>query len=305
MSVAYVRNPRRPVGVADELESFFHALLHHAVRYLRHTFCKRVTPFIIDYFDTFQQVDENETRCSSTKIRAVTDGGIYADNKLLKFECAPGDPQHPLNELLKEWLVLFTARYGIFAQEYDELAESQAAANRLAGASSRAQKKIPGRRAFPAGEFAKSSRKRPNRVRLTPGDAAAAKATAEMKELAAKLEEHSETIDIFEDHLGEDSDSDDDEQDEQEGKKDEEKSLWPTDDVVPDQLKSSYNPKKQFAAAKSGMMTNLTTGRVSTSSKRPRTDTSVDTASGSVPATNAPQSPSNRPLAWPLVRFRR
>lgn len=260
---------------------------------------------MIDYFDTFQQVDENETRCSSTKIRAVTDGGIYADNKLLKFECAPGDPQHPLNELLKEWLVLFTARYGIFAQQYDELAKSQAAANRLAGVSSHAQKKIPGRRAFPAGEFAKSSRKRPNRVRLTPGDAAAAKATAEMKELAAKLEEHSETIDIFEDHLGEDSDSDDDGEDGEEEKEEEEKSLWPTDDVVPDQLKSTYNPKKQLAAAKSGMMTNLTTGRVSTSSKRPRTDTSVDTASGSVPATNAPQSPSNRPLAWPLVRFRR
>ncbi|OJT11704.1 hypothetical protein TRAPUB_11766 [Trametes pubescens] len=295
MSVAYVRDPGRPVAIADELESFFHVLLHHSIRYLGHSFHDTVTSFIIDYFDTFQRFRDNTTRCSMAKVRAVTDGRISIDDQVLEFNPEVDSKgklqQHPLNDLLKKWLVLFNARYDLFEQQRRELRASRAVTNLSpGGASSRVEAEEDVEdlaSAFPVGEFPDIVTTRYSLIDLdTPDDdAASAEATvARMKaENAAELEDHIKTIKIFENYI--------------------KTRQWPLHDVVADQLDSTYNPKKQFAAAKSAMMVNVTSGHTSTLSKRARTDTSTDVASGSRPTTTT-QSPPHREPMWPLIKFR-
>lgn len=277
MSAAYVRDPQRPVSIPDELESFFHVLLHHSVRYMRHSFHNNATSFIINYFDTFQQFDNEATRCSFAKVHAVTYGDISVDEKPLVFETDLKDPvtEHPLNALLRDWLQLYKARYSLLKQQRNELRASKAAANRPANdTTTNVQASEDSDDELFDADYPKAPSKQKSQRPV--GNAVASKAAdAETMAKAAKLEAHSETIDIFDAHL--------------------EKLRWPKNDVVGDQLQD-YNPKKHFAAAKSVMMTNLATGRVSTSSKRVKHDHNDAVASGSEPApapTSQPTGPQN------------
>ncbi|RPD55649.1 hypothetical protein L226DRAFT_449507, partial [Lentinus tigrinus ALCF2SS1-7] len=51
-SVYILSNPKKPMEIADEIESIFHVTLYNSLCYLRHT-CKSLRDTMSDYFDHF------------------------------------------------------------------------------------------------------------------------------------------------------------------------------------------------------------------------------------------------------------
>ncbi|OJT13253.1 hypothetical protein TRAPUB_10188 [Trametes pubescens] len=269
MSVSYVRNPSLPVGVADELESFLHVLVYYGVRYLRHTLEGAVTMFIIDYFDTFQVLNGDKTRCSSSKINAVTHGVICVDESVLKFKTEKGSLDHPLNELLQRWLSLFVARYRTISPEDGALAAPKV---KDAQTTRRPLPRVQELEAIMGGYLHNSEVLEevlpihPIVAAVTANDAVT---VAEWAKRAKVLDTHKETEAILRNSL--------------------KASEWPLaeDDVVKDQLSKGYNPKRHFAVRKSTMVSGstLASGYVS-AAKRAKLDAGAAGASRSTPATS-------------------
>ncbi|EIW54502.1 uncharacterized protein TRAVEDRAFT_88385, partial [Trametes versicolor FP-101664 SS1] len=75
LSVFAHHEPEKTILVPDELESFFHALLYMAIRFLPHN-CQNVGAFIHDYFEDYLQVSNGDYRCGPAKKRAINVGHI-------------------------------------------------------------------------------------------------------------------------------------------------------------------------------------------------------------------------------------
>ncbi|TBU51851.1 hypothetical protein BD310DRAFT_278720 [Dichomitus squalens] len=112
MSVAVLSYGLNIVGVADELESFFHVLLYAAVRYLKVQNCDRPTiaNYLYTYFD-LHGVDDEVYVCGDKKRETVTEGRLTVSfNKKLQFDS-------PLDILFSQLLSGFKARYAVLAKE--------------------------------------------------------------------------------------------------------------------------------------------------------------------------------------------
>ncbi|KAI0357238.1 hypothetical protein OH77DRAFT_146381 [Trametes cingulata] len=116
MSVNYVASHwRRPVVVADELESFFHVLLYYAVRFIRNTL-QDVTSFVIAYFDESERDTKSDRRwCSHLKAVAMRHRSLCSHGVTLEFLRTTGEGRNPLNTLLEQLLLLISARYEVLS----------------------------------------------------------------------------------------------------------------------------------------------------------------------------------------------
>ncbi len=111
MSVAYINSQwTHPIGIPDELESFFHVLLFWALRFLPHTLGD-TTQYVMDYFDTFRSEGSNKYICGAVKCSAISAGEF--DMPSLQFVQKSRLPGSPLNRLINKLLELFKARYEI------------------------------------------------------------------------------------------------------------------------------------------------------------------------------------------------
>ncbi|KAI0357239.1 hypothetical protein OH77DRAFT_146372 [Trametes cingulata] len=126
MSVDYVAcDRRRPVVVADELESFLHVLLYYAVRFLPNTL-HSVNSFVVEYFDTFiLDPKSGQPRCSLAKHHAVRRGELQFLGEPVAFLKTTGEEGNPLNQLIAALLRLFAARYAVIEHE-SQLGKAQA-----------------------------------------------------------------------------------------------------------------------------------------------------------------------------------
>ncbi|KAI0764234.1 hypothetical protein BD413DRAFT_680533 [Trametes elegans] len=119
-SVAHVHHPDVPKQIADELESFFHVLMYHGVRYLRHDL-RNPSSFIMRFYDTYGTNSGGGRSgragigyCSMEKVHAMTFGHIG-------FRFQNDDPvggeqttEHPLYHVLHhDMMPLFAARYAV------------------------------------------------------------------------------------------------------------------------------------------------------------------------------------------------
>ncbi|TFK83362.1 hypothetical protein K466DRAFT_665889, partial [Polyporus arcularius HHB13444] len=118
MSVAILKNPRRVVEIPDDLESFFHVLLYHAIRYLHSNLDElEVGDWIEDFFDCYTVTDD-VYYCGKTKLYVMTTSAQLTSSKgKVSFES-------PMDELLGFLLSSFKALYAVTA--YDEEQESLA-----------------------------------------------------------------------------------------------------------------------------------------------------------------------------------
>ncbi|EIW53037.1 uncharacterized protein TRAVEDRAFT_53454 [Trametes versicolor FP-101664 SS1] len=286
MSVEHVRHPERPVGVADDLESFFHVLLYHSLRCLRHTLDGLVQSFVSDYFDTVWYGDDpsGKQMCSNAKVLAATQGIIPGETTYyLKFLNDRGVSQHPLNNLFRTWLELYIARYHILKKQDNDLrfglnpVRGTSPAQRSVDVSASKVPDDESRNIVEAeskhlqelyaddSDFQDSSDEDSSDEDSDSEDEAH---VVLRKKRAAQLETHSKTIRIFRRYLR--------------------KFPWPTTDVVGDQLVATCNPTKQIAALKPARTSNAACGETPTPSKRARIDHSADVASGSRPTSAAP-----------------
>ena len=130
MSVRSLTHPRDPVSMADELESFLHALIYLAIRFLRSDFAK-VGLYSHKYF-VETDLDENcRLLCSELKQQTVTKGQLFFRKTPVQFISNPsasesnaqgvpppasGKPT-PLNKLIKAFLACIKARYAVLDYE--------------------------------------------------------------------------------------------------------------------------------------------------------------------------------------------
>ncbi|EJF58674.1 hypothetical protein DICSQDRAFT_172686 [Dichomitus squalens LYAD-421 SS1] len=119
MSVALLSHGLKIVGVADELESFFHVLLYYAVRYLKVKDCDlpTIAGYLYAYFDLYG-VDNGVYVCGDKKRQTITEGRLTVSvNKKLEFGS-------PLDTLFSQLLSCFRARYAVLAKEAEKPATS-------------------------------------------------------------------------------------------------------------------------------------------------------------------------------------
>ncbi|KAI9066940.1 hypothetical protein FKP32DRAFT_1601461 [Trametes sanguinea] len=249
MSVAYVRNhPRWPVSVADELESFFHVLLFYAVRLLHHNITN-VPSFVADYFDSYAVTGQIKRSCSAKKSTAMDDGVIRVTRQgaLLQFNFPDGKPHSDLNDLITSLLESFKARYEVI------LWESQKSIPRLAPAvrSSPETSAIPGLSS--SVDF--DDERRPPSVDLAqllgeqPAGQAAFEPSNETKRRAKLLDSHSLFIATLWNALNPHRHTPNRPpvwpKEGKDGEEDEE-------DVVPDRLPDTYDPRALISAMNKG-----------------------------------------------------
>lgn len=303
MSVQYTTHPEHPVSVPDELESFFHVLLHHSVRYLRHTWADCVTSFITDYFDTFRSHEKSgKQTCSAAKASAIFQGELCVGMTDLQFLNKDNTPKHPLNKLLRRWLRLFVARYRILRKQDRYLREVdpthgtshvQGRADDLDGdvpqdGKNNIRAKLSNLRQRMRGgdehvdELSESDEEEDADGTITKAENPSWDLT---KKRAAQLDTHLITTEIFSRYLLRSDD-------------------WPADRVG-DQLSKSYNPRKQIVAMKSTAMSNIASGRASASSKKARTEPSVVAAPSGSGSATAATGQATRTQKKPTRRKRR
>lgn len=285
MSVEHVRHPERPVGVADDLESFFHVLLYHSLRCLRHTLDGLVQSFVSDYFDTVWYGDDpsGKQMCSNAKVLAVTQGIIPGETTYyLKFLNDRGVSQHPLNNLFRTWLELYIARYHILKKQDNDLRfglnpvrgtsppqrSVNVSASKVPDDESRniveAESKHLQELYADDSDYENSSDEDSSDEDSDSEDEAH---VALRKKRAAQLETHSKTIRIFRRYLR--------------------KFPWPTTDVVGDQSVATRNPAMRIVVLRPAITSNGVRLETPTPQKRARIDHSADVASGSRPASAA------------------
>ncbi|KAH9855962.1 hypothetical protein C2E23DRAFT_773409 [Lenzites betulinus] len=121
LSVHALDNPARTITVQDELESFFHVILYHAVRLLPHNIPTCMVPqFLHDYFDDYTRFPHMaHARCGPTKRSAMTAGRLNTlQTNTLQFFWTDESKQviaayHPLNKLITTLLSWFKAYYSL------------------------------------------------------------------------------------------------------------------------------------------------------------------------------------------------
>ncbi|KAL1938564.1 hypothetical protein VTO73DRAFT_11587 [Trametes versicolor] len=81
MSVKALQEPRKKIGIPDELESAFNVLLYCAIRYLPHN-CDDVGRFMHKYFDDGEIADDEHTGFTSgmLKTQVIESGRLSASN---------------------------------------------------------------------------------------------------------------------------------------------------------------------------------------------------------------------------------
>lgn len=86
MSVNALNNPDKVISIPDELESFFHALLWFAIRWLPHN-CNDVDKFMFEYFDTGRTGNGKEYTCGTVKENAMMSSeGLRVNSRIpLRF----------------------------------------------------------------------------------------------------------------------------------------------------------------------------------------------------------------------------
>ncbi|PIL32490.1 hypothetical protein GSI_05193 [Ganoderma sinense ZZ0214-1] len=106
MSINLLQEPARPVQIPDELESFFHVLVYHAVRHLRST-CERPSWWITDYFYRY----DGPQRLCACGLKSTT----IERNGRLETQSPPGPLlfSSPLDDLLFEVLQSLKALYKV------------------------------------------------------------------------------------------------------------------------------------------------------------------------------------------------
>ncbi|KAI0772143.1 hypothetical protein BD413DRAFT_492786 [Trametes elegans] len=114
MSVYYVRHQaKRPVTVADELESFFHVLLFFAVHRLHHSI-DNVPSFVMKYFDSFDAAGGKKKTCSKNKRDTMLGGEVTTDDRQVEFHVQNGGAIHNrFTDLIQRMLRHFKARYEV------------------------------------------------------------------------------------------------------------------------------------------------------------------------------------------------
>ncbi|TBU21260.1 hypothetical protein BD311DRAFT_772379, partial [Dichomitus squalens] len=119
MSVALLSHGLKIVGVADELESFFHVMLYYAVRYLKVENCDlpTIANYLYTYFDLYG-VDNGVYVCGDKKRQTIAEGRLTVSvNKKLEFGS-------PLDTLFSQLLLCFKARHVVLANEAEKSAKS-------------------------------------------------------------------------------------------------------------------------------------------------------------------------------------
>lgn len=103
MSVNALNNPDKVISIPDELESFFHALLWFAIRWLPHN-CNDVDKFMFEYFDTGRTENGKEYTCGTVKQSTMNSAHLITPtNAPLHFFRRPlskKGPQGPSAQLL-------------------------------------------------------------------------------------------------------------------------------------------------------------------------------------------------------------
>ncbi|KAI0324334.1 hypothetical protein GY45DRAFT_427623 [Cubamyces sp. BRFM 1775] len=109
LSVGMLSIEPKAVEIQDELESFLHVILYHAVRYLNSS-CTLVADFIESYFDAYI-VEDGVYTCGAKKLAVVKKRGCLEvkDRVQLLFDS-------PMDNIFGELLPLFKAHYAI--QDY-------------------------------------------------------------------------------------------------------------------------------------------------------------------------------------------
>ncbi len=100
------------VGIADELESFFHVLVYYALRYVKSANCSgfSVANFLDRYFDLYGYEDSLYT-CGDTKRSTIELGMLRIGSKThIHFD-------NPLDDLFAQLLSWFQARYIVLAKK--------------------------------------------------------------------------------------------------------------------------------------------------------------------------------------------
>ncbi|KAI1784470.1 hypothetical protein LXA43DRAFT_212365 [Ganoderma leucocontextum] len=104
---------------ADKVESFFHVILHHAIRFCPHNV--DVTEFIDSTFITHTRQSDGGVRCPWNKMNILKEHGVLKFyGKKVVFYGQPGQPRShnaPLHTLLSTLLKWFKARYDILDYE--------------------------------------------------------------------------------------------------------------------------------------------------------------------------------------------
>ncbi len=110
MSVNLLQEPSRPVQISDELESFFHVIVYYAVRHLRST-CDRPSSWITDYY--YRYAGPQQLGACGLKSTAIETRGR------LETLSPPGPLlfSSPLDELLSTALQSFRAHYKVMDHE--------------------------------------------------------------------------------------------------------------------------------------------------------------------------------------------
>ena len=109
----------RYAGIPDEMESFFHVTLWHAVKYLPHN-CEDLDSFMSDFFDGVRFYN-GRSLCGLTKLMAMKEGIITLYNSIetsdsqLVFRKTP-EETHPMMGFIETSLTLFKDYYLATAQ---------------------------------------------------------------------------------------------------------------------------------------------------------------------------------------------
>ncbi|EIW54459.1 uncharacterized protein TRAVEDRAFT_88212, partial [Trametes versicolor FP-101664 SS1] len=80
MSANALNNPGKQILIPDELESFFHALLWFAIRWLPHN-CRDVGRFVYNYFDTGRTDNDKDYYCGAVKHDTLLCGKLCTNTK--------------------------------------------------------------------------------------------------------------------------------------------------------------------------------------------------------------------------------
>lgn len=105
-------------GIPDDLESFFHVILWHAIRYLSHN-CTDVGGFMSGFFDGVRFY-EGQYDCGLDKLMAMTNGVVLVRSRIsrsphrsLTFYDPISNEAHPLNDFIADILGLFKVYYSM------------------------------------------------------------------------------------------------------------------------------------------------------------------------------------------------
>ncbi|KAI0660085.1 hypothetical protein C8Q70DRAFT_1105556 [Cubamyces menziesii] len=116
LSVGMLSSHPKAVEIQDDLESFIHVVLYHAVRYLRSN-CEDVGEFIENYFDAYT-LQNGVYTCGVNKLLTMKLNGYLQIKDKVRLEFGS-----PMDAIFSQLLPLFKAYYAV--QSYlDELREN-------------------------------------------------------------------------------------------------------------------------------------------------------------------------------------